>query len=358
MPIARETIERLIASGAQAPSGDNLQPWIVQVDGDVIHLSVDPSRDRSLYNFKCRASLIALGAMIENITIAGREFGIDATVELVETPAELVSAVLRLEAGTVSHDPLFSAIARRCSNRKPYSTTPLDGRVLASLRAAVPPGSRATVTMIEDRLRMRTVARAASLNDRLLFEWRPLHDRFFESIRWTEAEAEATRDGLFVKTLELGALGVSFKAFRSWSLLTALNLAGASRTAPIHSFQTFMRSAAFAYVEADRVGPIGCVEGGRLAQRLWLTATEQGVAVQPMAGMLCLLPYVREPEVSGISPAARALIAKAHVWFREVLPLDGQPILLVRLGLGPLPTAVSLRRVVRAKGSALPGLDQ
>ncbi len=196
---------------------------------------------------------------------------------------------------------------------------------------------------------MRVVARAASLNDRLLFELRPLHDRFFESVRWTPAEAEATRDGLYVKTLELGAMAGPFKASRSWGTVRLTNLLGGSRLAPRHSYQTFMRSAAFVFLHVSGVSGEALVRGGRLMQRLWLTAVSLGLHVQPMAGMLCLLPYVRV-NVPEVPAASREVIAQAEKLFGEVLPLsDGQaPVMLFRVGYGPEPTTTALRRVIEA----------
>jgi hypothetical protein len=203
------------------------------------------------------------------------------------------------------------------------------------------------------------VARAASLNDRLLFEIRALHDRFFESVRWTWADAEATRDGLYVKTLELGAMAGPFKASRSWGTVRLTNLLGGSRLAPRHSYQTFIRSAAFVFLQVSGVSGASSlsglsgeawVRGGRLIQRFWLTATSLGLSVQPMAGMLCLLPYARV-DVPDVPPAGREVVSQAEKLFSRALPLstDRTPLMLFRLGYGAAPTTTALRRVIEAR---------
>jgi nitroreductase len=122
-----------------------------------------------------------------------------------------------------------------------------------------------------------------------------------------------------------------------------------------------MRSAAFVLVQADTVGPVACVQGGRAAQRVWLTATSLGLAAQPMMGMLCLLPYIQEPPTeSGVTSSARLLISRAHKLLESRLPLssDRQPILLLRVGRAPEPSATSLRREVRTTEPARQGSDQ
>ena len=147
-------------------------------------------------------------------------------------------------------------------------------------------------SFIQDAAALRIVAEAASLNDRLLFEIAALHDGLFECIRWTAKDAERTRDGLFVKTLELGAAAPGFKAMRSWTLVRMLNLVGASRGATFHSFRTFKRSSAFGFLQMTSRSREAFVEGGRRMQRIWLTATSLGLSFQPMAGTLYLLQYL------------------------------------------------------------------
>jgi len=207
---------------------------------------------------------------------------------------------------------------------------------------------------------MKLLAKAAATNDRILFEWRTLHDIFFDSVRWTSAEAEATRDGLFVKTLELGPMGPSFRLMRHWPAAAVAKAIGSSRLAPFHSYQTFLKSAAFGFLQMTGVAPSDFVEGGRRLQRVWLTATSLGLGFQPMAGMLYLLARLQDSERGALSSSHVALLRKAVAQFRTLLHLsaDKAPILLFRIGRGAAPSAGSLRRPlsVRPEGKmAYPG---
>jgi hypothetical protein len=81
-------------------------------------------------------------------------------------------------------------------------------------------------------------------------------------------------------------------------------------------------------------------------QRLWLTATAQGLSFQPMAGMLYLLAYLAPGQEAVRDEPQRAVLREADGLFRRVLPLDPQraPIMLFRIGYGASPSATSLRR--------------
>jgi len=349
MPPTADALRKIVEDGSLAPSGDNLQPWHLDWQGDTVRISVDTSRDRSLYNFEYRASLIAIGAMIENIAIAASSAGTAADVECSGAGDNLLSASVRFRPlAALAPDPLAPFIRQRCTNRKPYRTEPLGRDVLAALEGAIPGGAVGAIRLIEDRAQLRVLARAASLNDRLLFEIQPLHDQFFQAVRWTEQEAAATRDGLYVKTLELGPMAAAFKAFRSWSVVRVMNALGSSLFAPVHSFQTFMKSPAFGFLQMPDVSPRAFLDGGRLLQRVWLTATSLGLGFQPMAGMLYLLNYLNGKDAGRVGEPQRAIIANADSLFRQVLPLDDRKasIMLFRIGYGPPPTATSLRRAI------------
>jgi hypothetical protein len=346
-----DTWRRILESGALAPSGDNLQPWKIGWEGDTLRLSVDTSRDQSLYNFQYRASLIAIGAMIENIVITAPEFGLTTQIEWSSEDGDpFPVARVTLRPGASPSDPLFPFIARRCTNRRPYAARPIASSVLQSLRAAIPADGRSELQIFESRAQRQLLARAASLNDRLLFKIRPLHDQFFKTLRWTRGEAEATRDGLFFKTLELGPLAQGFKAMRSWNVVRVANAFGASFTAPVHSYLTFMRSGAFGFLQMSDSSREAFIDGGRRLQRLWLTATSLGLSFQPMAGMLYLLPYLRADEGHAFGGAERSLLLRAEGLLKQALPLDSgkAAIMLFRIGYGPSPTATSLRRPIES----------
>jgi hypothetical protein len=344
---SRATMQQIVACAFNAPSGDNLQPWLVDWHDGALSVAIDRNRDLSLYNFRYRASLIALGAMLENLTIAARHFGFDAMASLGADGNDLLNARVVFKQAAPADDPLYPAIDQRCTNRRPYQKVPLRHGVLEALALAVPSDGVSELTFIHDTPRKRALARAASLNDGLLLEWKQLHDGLFDAVRWTGDEAERTRDGLFVKALELGPTALAFRMMRSWPTAKVLRLLGAKAFAPLHSYATFMRSAVFGFLQMTTVTREAYVEGGRRLERLWLTATLLGVSLQPMAGTMCLLPYL-DQQPGLLSAAQRATLVKARGVYDDLLHLrtDWAPILLFRLGYDEGPSARSLRRRV------------
>ena len=90
-----DKLQKLVAAAAQAPSGDNTQPWrfVVDAAAETISLEVDQTRDPSPMNSGQRMARIAVGAALEGLLRTARGNG--WTVEL-EKPPPPTLALLRL----------------------------------------------------------------------------------------------------------------------------------------------------------------------------------------------------------------------------------------------------------------------
>ena len=60
----------VVEHGCLAPSGGNCQPWKFYADGAQLWVVHDRERSKSLLDADSRGSFLALGAAIENISIA------------------------------------------------------------------------------------------------------------------------------------------------------------------------------------------------------------------------------------------------------------------------------------------------
>jgi hypothetical protein len=80
----KKIFEKLIFFASKAPSGDNQQPWRIQVKSpnfERIELFTKKPTDNFLY-FKNRANFIACGCFLKNLEIAAQHFGYKTTIIL------------------------------------------------------------------------------------------------------------------------------------------------------------------------------------------------------------------------------------------------------------------------------------
>lgn len=337
-------ITSLLKHAVLAPSGDNCQPWRFRVGDTSIEIWNVPSADTSLFNFGQRASIVAHGSAIENICIAARAQGLQPSVATFpDARRHDLIATMSFTPAQPAQEPLLPAIAARTTNRRLYERRELAPDQQESL-ARHTEGS-GFVRLVTRRDEVAGVARAIALNDAIAFENEHIHAFLFDHIRWSEEEAERTRDGLFVGTLELKTPDkIGFRFLKNWGLVR--------RLIPLGVPKIIAQTAAKLAGSASAIGVIAMPDdslesyltGGRLFQRVWLEATRLGLAFHPMAGIACLIQRVRAGITDRLSDKHCGQLREADISLRKAFGLrDEAMVMTFRAGVAPPPTARSLR---------------
>lgn len=343
-------IKKILESAILAPSGDNCQPWQFQIDDNCIRLFNLPQKDTSLFNFRQCASMVAHGALVENIVIASTGQGYAARVHAFPDRGvtDLV-ATIDLEKTDIPVDPLFDCLPCRSTNRKRYAGVPLNDKERKEVLSAAQGWDWGAVRLLESGREKVVVARVTGLNDRLVFENRHLHDFLFGQIRWNDEEARSSGDGLDIKTLDLQAPdALAFKLFKHWPLLPIINKFGVSHIIGRNAERLSLSAAALGVVTVS--GGAGddddaiFFNGGRLVQRVWLETTRCGLSFQPMTGIIFLMHRILTGVIEDFSPAHVNLIRRAFEDLSTSFGLKGEtPVMLFRIGRSSPPRARSMR---------------
>jgi nitroreductase len=348
MGVPPETIGALLKAGVQAPSGDNMQPWRFHWDGDLLDLILDAKRDESLFNVRQLASFVALGAVVENLALAASTYGYRA--ELQYFPAGSSSDVVtRIQFhGGAEPGPLAAAIFERCVNRRSYDRrATLAPETIAAItnEATLFPGIG--ICWVTDLERRKRLAKIAARGDRLLFENPEVHGHLFSCIRWTQNEAERTRDGLPITTLELsGVDALMFPKLKHWSLVRRLNLLGLSRVAAMKSGALIRGSSAVGLITVPDASPEAFLQAGRAFQRVWLRATLEKLSFQPMTGFVLLQLRCLLGDHHGLTEEQVELLASTGKELTTVFAgvAGKMPALMFRIGKAKAPSGRTLRR--------------
>jgi len=313
-------IRQILESAILAPSGDNCQPWQFKIQGDRIQVFNIPGKDTSLFNFKQTASLVAHGALVENMVIAASAAGYAATVRAFPEPGvpNLVASV-ELQKAALPCDPLY---------RQPGQD-----------------GCGAKLRLLEGDTEKKSVAKIIGLNDRLVFENRYLHAFLYDHIRWSDAEARSAGDGLDVKTLDLAPPdALALKFFKRWSLLPVFNTFGVSRIIGKSAEKLALSAAALGAVAVGGNSSADYFCGGRLVQRVWLESTRCGLSFQPMTGIVFLMNRVLEGATEELSASQVGVIRQARQQLDAAFGLAGETVVMMfRVGRSSPPSARSLR---------------
>jgi hypothetical protein len=343
-------IEKIAQAGALAPSGDNLQPWTLSNDDESLLLFHDPNQDRSLFNVHHLASYIALGAVLENVLIAATKYNYRANICYFPEPQkkDLIARVTFARGAEV--DPLVDSIGKRCTNRRPYETRALDSSTIQRLNLEPNRFPHIGLVWLSDQSSLKKIGAIVSRAERLLFENPLVHGHLFSTLRWNQAEIERTRDGLPIASLELGRVGsLAFRTLKNWTIVKSLNRFGLSKAVANHSTVLMKRCSAAGLITAPDITPSSFLEVGHSFQRVWLNATKENLAFQPMTALIFLQLRSRLGDYQGIATEQRTVIDGLRRDLDEFLGISqGRvPAMLFRLGYGAPPSGKTLRRLTQ-----------
>jgi hypothetical protein len=342
----------LVQAAILAPSADNNQPWRFVSRSDRLLVYLDPCRTLPS-DVNAMYDLMGLGAAIENTCIAARQMGCEAHVDYAPAPTgpkddeapRLVATMTFTRDG--KPDPLFGQLARRRTCRKLYSTRPVADSSLNKLADAARQFSQVQLDWITDRRRIRAFARLIALSDRFRFGYEPFHHEIFRQLRFSAEDAQRTRDGLDLRTLELppGA-GALLRLLRPWKRMRSINRLGLGRLLTVPSLLSVWKSGALGVLSLPEATATGFLRGGRAFQRIWLAAEAEGVALQPLGSLPIFLGQMEQLSGRNLTAAHHRLSTRLGRRLHQLIPGTVERTLLMafRLGYSKPPRVWSFRR--------------
>lgn len=348
--MSRDTLTHILDLARWAPSGDNTQPWRFEiVDGNLIRVHGSDTRDHVLYDYNGHASHIAHGALLETMRIAASGFGLTSRWSVSSTgddrnPTYDVSFTA---SPTMVRDPLFNCIETRTVQRRPMKTTALTKGQRQALIDAAGEGFR--VQLFESRGDRVKVARLLWNNAKIRLtcpEAYPVHKNVIEwRARYSQDRIPEQAVGVDPATARLMEW-----VMQSWERVAFFNRYLLGTVAPRIQLDWLpgLRCAAHLLVRPER-SPAHLVDWihlGIAVQRIWLTATQQGLHLQPQMTPVIFRWYAR---------AGRHFSSTATL-FEQALKLSGDFERIAeaaftddfgffaRVGVSPAPQSRSLRR--------------
>jgi hypothetical protein len=344
---------KLVEAAILAPTPDNNQPWRFAVQDGRFLIFLDPSRTLPS-DVNAMFDLVGLGAAAENASIAARHAGYTPCVQIADCPAEALCdgsrpvATIEFHAGG-QPDPLYPYLVDRCTCRKLYSTKPLPEEALDQMAKAAAQSDAVRVDWVTNRAQISEIARLLAAADLIRFQYEPFHAELFRQLRFTPQEAEQTRDGLDVRTLDLppGAAWL-LRKLQPWRRMRKVHQLGLGRFLTLPSALAVKRSGAVGLLTVNQPKTEPFVQGGMALERLWLTATSLKLAMQPLGSLPIFLAHWHQLGGSRLEPAHRDRIKNLSERLRNLLPYlaTGTLQIMFRIGQSTPSRYRSIRRQV------------
>jgi len=323
----------LVAAAILAANPHNSQPWAFGVTESTIEVYADRERTTGSLDSRGRELHVGLGCALENLVLAARARGWEPAVSLLPdgSAADLVARV-QLTPSAPRPSELYDAIPTRHTQRGAYQQrSPSSGELAALVDTSELSGvGLHWITSETDRsaLGQLMVEAAVAITEddeqsRDSFVW----------IRSSNDDIQRYRDGL---TLDVQAM--------SPLLLTAAKLLPASTRATgdkfwVDSTREVHTATAAAYgviTTADPQDVAAQLVGGRLLERIHLTATARGIALHHMNQ---ITERIDREAVLGTEPTFAPR-------FAALLPDGGRPLASFRVGYAGGDARLSPRRPV------------
>lgn len=350
MKTLQDRILEVLETAVWAPSGDNSQPWFFVMRGNTVRVHLEPDRDNRILNFKLSGTYIAHGALIENIILAAPLSGLVAQVQVLPDSSDpYCTAEILFEEKPGEIDPLAQVIRERHSNRKQCEEKPIGSETLASLAGAARSIQGAHLALIDDRDSIRKVANASSLMEQIALETPDISTLFFGSILWSEKESREGIQGLYIKTMELPPpVQAIFPYLAKPRVMAMAKTLGFPKIVRKANSALYASSPAFGLITMDAEHPASYIAAGRATERVWLEATRQGLAVQPVTGLLFMARTTQNASNDHlVSKYFQEIKNAASCIQQEFNITDGAiPAMMLRMGYAPPATARSCRRAL------------
>ncbi|HSI23345.1 MAG TPA: nitroreductase family protein [Methylophilaceae bacterium] len=345
-------IQRILDLARWAPSGDNTQPWQFEILGDE-HILVHgfDTRKHVVYDLDGHASQLAVGALLETLSIAASTVGRTASIQRRLDTAEthlLFDVHLQAQDNLAPH-PLALYIEKRVVQRRPMSTRPLSNDQKKTLANALPAGY--SVIWFEGFAQRWRLARFMFDNARIRLTIPEAYAVHKSVIEWG---AQFSPDRIPEQAVGVDPLTARFMRWvmDSWERVGFFNTYLFGHVPPrlqLDLIPGLRCGAHFALLAPEPpVAVDDYIAAGRALQRFWLTATQLGWLIQPEMTPVIFTRYHRRGRAFTVTQAALEETARLNTRLEAMVGVSQveQLFFMGRIGMMPMPWARSTRKDV------------
>ncbi|MDQ5931239.1 MAG: hypothetical protein QG674_405 [Patescibacteria group bacterium] len=344
------TIKKIVSESMNAPSGDNCQPWYFNVSEETLFIYKKDEGNNNYLDFKSRGTLLAHGALIENISIVAKHYGyiIETNLFPEKDKKDLVVEIRFLKNNILNkeEEDLFEVLPKRTTNRKEYFKKNIlqkdKNQILNNIDQ-----NNIVVDFIENEVDKNKVFTSTTQMERIALQNKFLHKLFFESIVWSKKEEAQRKQGLYLKTMELPPpVVVFFKLLKFWPVAKFLSKIGFSKKVAENNASSYQSSCPIIF-SIKNTDPVSYIELGRVVERVWLRATKLDIAVQPLAGVLYVYQRLHEDgnKDAVLSKEEAHIIEDSYQNIKKFISSsDATVSMILRVGYSKKPSARSSKK--------------
>lgn len=348
---SNNVLEDIIEHACHAPSGGNVQPWKWLWLNNTLYLAHDIAQSFSFLDYKNRGSLVGLGAALENLEQRAAHFGYNTIIKnLVDGFENKVVATINFRKNLEAKDqlPIYLGdnLKVRLTNRKKGENTSQNvERKVVERAEKIVENSDFKLSWLESPDQIDAISDVIGGMERIriLDSWG--HRDFIAEARWTAEQAEETRTGVDLRTLELSkADEVGLNLIKDGKAIEFLRKQNRGQGLISTSRESVSQSSAIVLLYSKVRGARVVLEGGKIMERLWLMFNQNGVGFQPVSPSTFMFARLYDEDQKRLWMHEQ--ISNLRKQYLKIFNLDNQinDIFLFRLFYAAEPKVKSLRK--------------
>jgi tRNA A37 threonylcarbamoyladenosine dehydratase len=356
----KDVVKELVQTAILAPSGGNAQPWKWKYDNRNLYLFINSEYEPKLVDFKNTASYIGLGAATENLVLKAHQLNLEVKIQkfpLGET-SNLVSVFHFFSKedskgidGLELHiaDDLVSSIPKRTVNRKITPKHLIETERLEKLVKMAQSVPGCNLSFLTESKDLADISEIIGKADRMRIMHKKGHLEFMAEIKWTEEEAEKTKKGIDINSLDLSPGQISgFAMVKDWEVVEYLNKWQAGGALERLSRSSANTASAIGLITMPSFDMNNFYEGGRALERIWLAATSDNIAFNPLTTSTFLFNRHLYEGAGSFSENVANELVTLRKEFQRIFSINDKfgEILLFRVFISESPNKRSLRAPV------------
>lgn len=349
--LSKDEFIKIVNASILAPSGGNSQPWKWVLKNNTLLLFYDFDAQPTFLGYGNTATILALGASMENAVLQAKQMNLDSKVDVYpdKNMKQLVAQV-KFFPGTTPDSKelkLVEAIGYRNTNRNIVNRPVIESEKLEELINVAKEMPGAELRIFTSAEELDNIADVIGETEIIRLLEKAGQSDFADEIGWTKRENEKRRDGVDIRTIdltntEMAGLKMAVNA-QVIELIKKWNGGGAFKKL---TKKTVDSSGAVGILSMSGNSLTDYFNGGRILERIWLTANLNGLAFQPISASLFLYTRLIQGKGENISEEGQKKLWDLKPRFDETFKIkEGHGnILIFRLTKAAMPEVKSLRR--------------
>lgn len=341
-------ISYLLTAAGRAPSGGNIQPWLVTVNQNTILITLNPNKLGTILDVNNYGSLFALGSFCLNLEIAANQKGLLWKQVLLHVQDQNKFSIKYTFLNRIKpiQSPLYQAVMSRDTNRRLSEKQNISKPTINKLKSIISRTNHKfrldTISSNQDKSEMAKILGKADL---IRTQNLTLLKQMMSEMRWTKKAAQETKDGLDIETMELpGNVGKMLELLSKFPSMakTVPAIALEKQAWPLLKASSHLCTLTL----LDEPSPQNLFDSGYVMQRLWLEATIQSLAIHPWTVLTFFTIRAKYFPNTAFSTQEEKLLLSMDEKLRHLLSLPSKkytPIFIFRLSHAKPPSTRSQR---------------